>query len=297
MTRAWALAALALAGCSDARPGGPVTLPTPRGPVVARVDGEAVTAAEVESVASGRGLSARDALDVVIVERLEAREARRSVVTELEVRDALWRARVQALLAREIEARVTPESLPEAQLRAALDARRADLLHGPTRDVMNFVAHARPGFDARAAAERFHAAVVAAGGARPTREQFAAAAGPPSEDARVEALPPFDDSGRMPNGATLVPAFVAATRALTESAPLSAPFETNFGWHVALLVGVGPASTMTSAEAEAVVRRELVAALRAQAARALVEGLRARAHVQVSASSLEALRHIARASQ
>lgn len=280
--------------CQTTAPEGPVNIPTPRGPVVATVGTERITAGEVELVARATGLSPREALDRVITERLEEREARRTIIADADLRDVLWRARIQALLAREIEARWEPSAIATAELDAVFERRRAELTHGPTRSIVHFIARARPSFDAHAAAESFHARVLSTDGGRLTAESFAAAVGPHSEDTRIETLPPFDGSGLLPNGASLVPEFVHATDSLTESSPLSAPFETSFGWHVALLIATGPASTVTVSQARDIVRGELVAAHRAHATRALIDRLRARAHVQLSESSLEALRHIDR---
>lgn len=99
-----------------------------RGPIVARVQGTPIGLEEVRELAQATGLSPRDALSrledaVLLQQKAEALGYQRSGLVQREARRAL----VRALLEEAVEARVRPESIPEADLRARFDSERARL--------------------------------------------------------------------------------------------------------------------------------------------------------------------------
>ncbi|MFW6050014.1 MAG: hypothetical protein ACODAU_02500 [Myxococcota bacterium] len=89
------------------------------------VNGEPITRADVEGVARSTGLDPEDALKRLQRGILLALEAeRRGYGEHPEAVSAVRRAAVQALLEREVEARVTSSSISEEELRRAYESRR-----------------------------------------------------------------------------------------------------------------------------------------------------------------------------
>lgn len=299
-----ALALLAVLGCGNRPRAVPqVDLAPRQGTVVARVGSLAITDLDVAAVAAERSLPARAALDALVRDALLADEARRAdLVTDVELADDAWRARVQGLLARDVEARSTEATLDPGLIRAAFDARRASLAHRGLRRVIHAVwtlpadAGVAPNEAALARMMVFRQELSMATGGHPTAEQFRAAAArlQGGTDLRVEELEAFDRRGRTPAGGAYVTPFAEAVWALSGAEPLSEPFVTSFGVHVALLLEEVPPMTRTDEEALAIVRADLVQRARAEGARNLVMGLRRRQRVQVSESTLRQVERLAR---
>jgi hypothetical protein len=300
-------AALALAGALGCDPGprppAAVDLAPHRGAVVARVGDLALTDLDVAAVAAERGLDARAALDLLVRDALLAVEARRAgLVGPVEVADDAWRARVQRLLARDVEARFSAATLPPAMVEATFEARHAELAHRGLRRVVHAVWMVSP--DAGVATNEvalarmlvFREELLAATGGHPTAAQFreAAARVPSTPALRVEDLDPFDRQGRTPGASAYVPAFAEAGWALSAAEPLSEPFVTSFGVHVALLLEEVPPLTRTDDEARAIVRSDLILRARADGVRALVMGLRQRRRVQIREAALQQVERLAR---
>lgn len=121
-TRAATLALLFVVSCTEAasrdRLGEVWTPEAPGEPVVGRVNGTPIVAAEVRLRRAAR--DGGPVLDDLIVEDLLAAEARRQgLLRDPQVRDAARRAMVQRLLEREFEAKVQPADVPEDVLRRA----------------------------------------------------------------------------------------------------------------------------------------------------------------------------------
>lgn len=262
------------------------------GPIVARVDGEAIHADEVALVARTENVSPREALERVVRERLIAREALRlGVANDDDVANARWHARVRLLLAREVEARNTPANIPNDFFQEIFDRRRVELTHDGLVEVVHALALADgdagpAGHEAaRAKARRFYDRVLATLGPRPSRERFEALA---QEEGglHVESLPGFDRTGQSENGTQYVTPFAQGAWALTEATPLSAPIDTPFGTHVILRVGAVPPRVVPPDQVRAVIVRDGTTIRRSHALRDLVERLRARADVRVSETAL-----------
>jgi hypothetical protein len=99
-----------------------------RGAVVARVNGTPIGLEQVRELAQTAGLSPREALSrleeaVLLEHEAEQRGYQRSALVEQEQRRAL----VRALLVEAVEAKVRPEDVPEAELRARFDSERVRL--------------------------------------------------------------------------------------------------------------------------------------------------------------------------
>lgn len=273
-----------------------------RGAVVARVGAEPIFAAEVEAVARSRHIAPRAAVDVIADELRLAREADRRALPGDDDEVLGWRAMVQLLLRREVEEAVRESSLPAADVRAVFDQRHAELCHRGLTEVRHVVVLARADAGRAAvdaameAARAFRARVVARGGEQPTREIFESEARAlPAGCCVAEGLAPFDAEGRTVSGGRYVPEFARAAFGLDARHPLSQPFETGFGVHVALWVSSVPPLERTEDEALAMVRRDMLTVGRARRLRDLLAQLRLRDRVEISESTLRAVDRVARA--
>ncbi len=303
-TAALAVALSCALGCDPGpRPPPPVDLTPRRGAIVARVGDLALTDLDVAAVAAERAITPRAALELLVRDALLAVEARRAgVAGPVEVADDAWRARAQLLLARDVEARFSEATVPAATVEAGLEARHAELAHRGLRRVVHAVWMLSP--DAGVAQNEgalarmlvFREELLAATQGHPTAAQFRAAAQAiaPAATLRIEELDAFDRQGRTPTGSVFVPAFAEAVWALGPAEPLSEPFVTTFGVHVALLLEEVPPLTRTDDEARAIVRSDLVLRARADAARGLVMGLRQRRRVQLREAALQQVERLAR---
>jgi hypothetical protein len=301
-------AALACAvGCDRGpRPPSPVDLRPRAGAVVARVGDLALTDVDVAAVARERSITPRAALDLLVRDGLLAAAARRSgVAGPVELADDAWRARIQALLARDIEARFSAESVPASRVEEGLEARRGELAHRGLRRVVHAVwivppdAGAGPDAEALARMRAFRDALSAATGGHPTEAQFREAGARIGDPAtvRVEDLSAFDRQGRTQGAASYVLAFAQGVWAIDPAAPLSQPFASPFGVHVALLLEEVPPMTRTDDEARAIVRGDLALRARVEGVRALLAGLRRRKRVELRETALQQVERLARRSE
>jgi hypothetical protein len=263
------------------------------GAPVATLNGEAIGADEVLLVARRARVTPRVALDRIINDRLLAAEARRRrLVDDTFVSDAAWRARVQLLIEREVEARFSYENMPAGVFRSLYEIRRVALTHDGLVEVIHALAQVDgdAGVGARDEAHqligRFHARLTAEGPSL-TRARFEAIAREfPS--LRIEGIPGFDRTGQSADGTRFAEAFVRAAWSLSASAPLSAPVDTPFGVHVVLRVGEVPPLQRPADEVRTTIIREAVTAQRTRTLNTLVERLRARVDVRVSETALGA---------
>lgn len=275
--------------------------PVPRdtSPVVARVNGEPVTADEVSAMARAEHLDARAALDRVVNHRLLVREGLRSgLLVDDDVENARWHGAVQAVIAREVEDRESERTIPREFLDAYFQHRRVEFMHEGLVEVVHALAQVEgtpPSpqalAEARAKIAAFRQRIVAEGGSSPPRETFERIGR--EMQLRVEALAPFDRTGQTPDDSHYVAPFVAAAWSLTPDAPLSQPFETTYGAHVALRVGGSPPLHRPLDEVRAILVRDGVALRRTVAMRRLLEGLRARVDVRVNETAIATPSHTA----
>jgi hypothetical protein len=289
LSRTAALVAL-VAACSARTVEGPAP---DRSPVVARVDGDAITADEVSHRAQAEHLSARDALQRCVRDRLLVREGlRRGLVNDDDAENARWHASVQMLIAREVEDKESPATIAPSFFEEIFRRRRVEFRHDGLVQVVHALARVEADAgvgareDASRAIEAFRARLLATAGPRPTQAQFEGLA--EQMHLHHETLPGFDHTGQAPDGTTFDPAFVQSAWSLSDTSPVSTPFTTRFGVHVALRLGSVPPLSRPVAEAQAIVVRDGVTLRRARALQKLLEDVRARTDVRVSETAVGA---------
>lgn len=282
---------------------GPPSAPrAPAGAVLARVDGAPITEDVVRATALREGLTARDALRLLVDEALLAGEARRRGLGPAWLEDdARWHARVRKLLEDDVEARHRGALLPAEQVDEYVRGRRAAVCHDGLRRVVHAVFLARGDARPEGRRRRLEAATVLrrrvaeASGARPSEADFrriASLAAPQAPS--VEGLAPLDRHGGLATGGGVVEPFARAVWSLSASAPLSEAFETSFGAHVALLLEEVPPSGVSCEAARPALTAELERRLRGAAVQALLQRLRAAAVIRVDTGALRGPRSAAR---
>ena len=110
MSRVALLALCISSACGASEPRAAQQPAEPSGPVAARVDGEAIGLDEVRAWSRESGLPPREALARLVEERLLAHYASQRGYGDA-LADELERAKVQSLLAREVEAQHPPEDV------------------------------------------------------------------------------------------------------------------------------------------------------------------------------------------
>lgn len=280
-------------GPGDAAVLGPAIAAPVVGEVVATVDGEPILLSDVEDVARRAELTPLEALRRIEDEALLHQAAVRAGVTaDAEDERTVRRAMVQAYLAAEIEARITPESLDGERV-AERRARDAALFSQPERRASTHVLARRRPASARPApggaapepeggddAEDVTEAAMARFAARVTEElraegdPLAAAARYRDENAEgrtfdivVETLPPARRTGDLDD------AFAGALFALPAPGAVSDPVTTTFGVHVVVLTEIVPPWSAPDPEVDRIVRRQLAVEARAEALIALEDRL------------------------
>ena len=257
MRRALRLTALllALTSCGGGEadvPSQPRTAREPStadGPVVATVNGEPITLAELEDVVRATGLSPRDALTRLEEERALAQLAEEAGAGDsAEVRAAMDRAAIQALLATDVEGAVRVESIDSAAIDERYQAIRDRFEQPERRESAHVLAQlprdASP--EAEAQAERFVRRVIAelsseADPAAAIDRYRAEAVEGRSFQVRVERVPAAPPTGR------LAPEYGAALFEIDAPGHLyPEPVRTEFGFHAIVLTRVHePFSTPT----------------------------------------------------
>lgn len=249
----------------------------PTGPVVATVDGVPITVAEVEDVVRRTGLGPREALTRLEEEVVLSRAAAASegaLLEDPEVEAVARRAAVQALIAREIEGRIRAETLDPEEVRARL-AHDAPMFAQPERRASISIL-ARPDRDAppeaEAACERFARRVAAELASEADPAAAAQRYADENDPARTFGVVVENVPAARLRGDVAEP-YADALFAMPAPGLVAEPVHTRFGWHVVILTEIVPAWEMPLEEAEAVVRRQMVAEARAVALEALEERL------------------------
>lgn len=210
--------------------------------VVARVGDVDISSVLVGAVAGARGMSPRDAVELLIDDALAAHGARaqRLDADPIIARDLLAvRARVTLEHLRD-EARVTPPRDDELADFNAMRWREVDLdeqAHVVHAAVLRKTGTTGPDPEAIAIARQIEAAVASATTAADF-ETRAKAVPHASYDVRVEELPPFVKDGRTSVGPQemLAAPFASAALALQHAGDTSPVTESSFGWHVIRLI-------------------------------------------------------------
>jgi hypothetical protein len=252
------------------------------GQVVATVDGQPISARDVESLLAeaDAGLTPRAALDALVEQQLLAAEARRrGFASSADVAAERDRALARALLEQRVS-RIGIDELDQQRLRAVYDKQIDRFVHGPQRRVVHAVAivgeQALEDDDARELASRVYSAVRDATSAGAFREAVEPIAAAHEKSLLLENLPPFAAGSKR-----FVGPFVDAVFALASPGSVSKPFRTSFGWHVALLIEELPAVDVPFEEAREIIGRERLPVARARSTESLLEELRGKAGVFV----------------
>lgn len=233
------------------------------GAVVATVDGVPITLDDVRRVVASTHLAPRAALERLVSEALLASEAqRRGLGRAPGVQHATRQALAQAMLEREVEARVRPESVTAQELSAAFDAqsRRFDVpeRRASVHVLARMAASAPP--DVVAAGRRFAAQAIAdfqtdsdpdawlTRHAGITGRRF---------EVRAERVPPLGA------GDPADPAYIAALDGVAANEVVPTPVRSSFGWHAIVVTEVVAAHAVAREEAFATLRQEIVTRRRA----------------------------------
>lgn len=296
------LALAACVACGDgaadgAQDGGAARGRDERGPaapaegrVISTVDGAAITVEEVEEVARETGLSPLDALRRLQEERVLVAHAEAAGLGDApEVGDAVRRASVQALLARRVEAAITPETIPADEVRRRIEEQRARFARPERRVTTHVLARVPEGEvrpEAEAAAERFarraiERLVAAADAVAEAHAMEAEDAPGRSFRVHVEDLPPVERDGR------LVPEYLAATYSLERAGVVPQPVRTRFGWHAIVVREIVPPWRAPDDEVEETVRDELTVEARARRLDELVAELASRTSIALDEAAIE----------
>jgi len=280
-------AAIALLLCAcGSEPGRRETpAPAPRadaGPAFARGEGVVVTISEIEERVRRTGESPSTAAEAILRDALLVAAAEKRGYGA----DTRRRVLVQKLLAEEVEAKVTAESIPRAEVEKAYQKRIDTYVHGERVRVEHFLARLEKRSPPeeiekqRAIAERVYEAARAAPDAPlHTHRELA----PREARVKVEELPAFGA------GSVYDPNFAAAALALRTPGAISNVTRTPFGFHVIRLLERLPAESRRLAEVEAQLRAALLPEMRRRRLQELVADLGNRRRVTVDPAPLAAL--------
>lgn len=247
--------------------------PSDLGRAAAVVDGEAIGIEEVRALAEApdAGLTAREALEALVDERLLAAEAARRGAGGADVEVERQRALARRLLAR-IRDGVTAADIDPKRLEAAYEAQKGRFVHGALRGVVHAVALAERGSAGDAAARALAGEIRASAEGAASAEEFEERARPFQSrggvEVRIERLPDFAADTRA-----FEKAFVDAAFAVPRVGGISPPFRTSYGWHVACVAREIPPQNVPFAEARAALADELLPAERRRRVDSLLERL------------------------
>ena len=283
--------ALATSACGTrARPNAtrPSVVRPVNGTPLATVAGESVTAPEVLAVARAEAIrDPRAALERTIALRLMAREAvRRGLDRDPLLDDLARRAAIQSLLTQTIERDNRVDTLSPADMQTGMRLRGFALAHGElwrtTHALVTVPRNATPGQRAtlRARAESGRAAIVALPQPRAAAFRETATRAMQGVASRIEDLPAFDREGQFGRG-DMVPSFTAAAVQLQHPGDVSPVVETEFGYHVIMLVERQPPLVRPIEEVRAIVTQELLMRVQHNALDRMLAELRQRFHAEI----------------
>ena len=252
--------------------------------VVSKVNGSAITAAEVDNLARVGQLSTRAALQRLQAERLLAQEAEERGYAGLPwTQRAARQALVQELLIRDVE----PEQPDAAALERAYGAQQARFEQPEQRRATHVLAELRADAslqDAQAARAFIEKAIALLKSTSDRAAVLAALRGESTQEMRVlvQELPLARADG------SFVPEFSRALFALPEPGVVPEAVRTQFGYHAIVVTEIVRASSTPKPEALDVLRAELGKNLHEQRVTALLTELRKQTKVAY-AQKLESL--------
>jgi peptidyl-prolyl cis-trans isomerase C len=246
--------------------------------VVSTVDHRAITLPDVEELVRA-GMPSGEALGRLQAELLLMDEAeRRGFERDATVRAVASQALVQALLESEVASVRVPESDVAASYQQQASRFRPAERRGSVHVLARLPKNPSPDFETRAQAlVRQLGAELAA-----TRDRDAFIAGHAGRvmsgiDLVAERIPAVD------RGAKLAPAYIDALFSLQRPGDVSKPVRSKYGWHAILLLAIERLPATSYEDARASIEAELLLKARTEHVAALIEGLRARHRVEISA--------------
>lgn len=254
------------------------------GEIVSTVDGHPITLDEVADAARGAGVPPAVALARLQDELLLANAATHAGHAR---DDEARRARVHALLEREVEARVQGEGIDPSSLEAARLEQSERFERPERRTSVHVLARIDSGADpsVEAAAARWIQGI---------RGELEAAQNQPAQNPEALALAmrrrshdglPFEvlveEVGALGRAGAADPAYLAALFESDELGPTSAPVRSTFGWHAVVRTSIEPAWRASADEAVETLRTERLAVLRAERLASFVQELSARTEINV----------------
>jgi hypothetical protein len=275
-----ALPLLAAACHEHAAPSGRAARPTLTSGdvVVARVNGQPITAARVAAHAGALGFDRRKSLDDLIAFELLADEAvRRGHLDDPEVEETRRRESVRRFLKLEFEGKHGPEVIPEQEVRVQFERNRFHFDHPELSAVMSVVFRAARGKatpEEEARAQGLAVELAARLRASHPKDAAEARAFVETNYGRERTLR-IDQFNTYP-GAPADPDWLKEALKLRVAGDISPPVRSAFGWHVIYLAALRPALHVPEAEALAIVRREFHPTWQRSAYERFVEEIAAR---------------------
>jgi hypothetical protein len=219
--------------------------------VVARVGDRQIGATEVAARMAAEGLDAEAALERLIDEELLVQEARRRGIHEgRDDERAVERVMVRAML-HDLEKDLTPDSVPEDEVRADFESQRENLDVPERRKSWHILVKDSSASGWRLA-EAIQDEVRAADDPRSVFRRYAEGgeAKPPLE-VSAEDLPPITRRAGIEQG------YKDALFAAGSTGPLDTLVETSYGLHVIVLTEIIPSERKTLREVEGEIRDRL----------------------------------------
>ncbi len=267
-----------------------------RGKLVARVGDARITVGDVEDAINQQSpflrvryrdpAELRSFVDGMIRFELLARAAERAGIgDDPEVQRTAKQNSVQQLIRRDFDERLTPDSVPEADVRAYYEANPGEF----SREELRRAAHVQVA--SREEAQRLMTKVREAD-ARAFRELAREHSLDPETRLRGGDLRYFDHEGRSRNSADarVHEAIAAAAFGLAEVGDVAEPVQVGERWSIVKLTGRRPAEHRTLEQAAPTIRLRLWRQRRTDELEQLVARLREQAHVEVHYDRLRPIR-------
>jgi peptidyl-prolyl cis-trans isomerase C len=245
---------------------------TSKSEMVALVDGVPIFMKEARFMMDGGESTAGEAVDALIDHELLAAEAiRRGWGKADDVEYERTKAQAAALL-RCVGEETTVEDVDLDEIKKRYSEQKKRFVHDPLRKVIHAVVlTGKKGMasdDARSAAREIAVATAGVMDGAGFETEVKALKKKNGWKVKVESLPPFEkDDDRF------VAAFVDAAYDISGPGEISPAFETEFGWHVIMMLEDLPASDISFEEARGILAEEILPGVRQRRAAELVDRL------------------------
>jgi len=250
--------------------------------VVARVGVEVIGASDVADRMQEHGLDRREALDQLIDEAVLVNEARKRGLTEsLAQQRAVERVMVRQML-KDFEAELTPERVPEQDVRADFDEHR-ERFQVPERRESWHILVRDSSEGARKVAETIQREVRTARNPREVYERVAR--GEIESDFAVIA----EELPAISRAAGFERAFKNALFGAKTLGVVEGPIKTKYGWHVVVITDIVPGATRELEDLEEEIRERLSQKSRYQKVEATIDALQAQGLVEFDDEGVDRL--------